>query len=269
MDTGGLLGPKYDYGDEQASPSNLGIGRGDSFASVERAVAGINYYVDTIGFGQATGLARSNGMYQLPLGIRYFMKTGAKCSNGADMYEYIDTIPKGLPGRVGDEIQRTLGVPFQGLAPGIMEDAVKALNPLPLFKSAMGTGYAKCKKVSLPVGDVYGRTQSWYNPNNKYVDGPIDSYDPPFMFGSMPVNRPNQSRWVFDSYISQDEYDKTPKTEDAEVAAVEAKKREEIAAAARAEQIATEGFADGRSTVGAGVLFAVLALGLMSWKARN
>jgi hypothetical protein len=259
MDTGGLLGPTYNYGDEQASPSNLGIRRGDSFASVERAVAGVNYYVDTIGFGNATGLARANGLRQRPLGIRYFMKTGQKCSNGADMYEFIDTIPKGLPGRVGDEIQRTLGVPFQGLAPGIMEDAVKALNPLPLFKSAMGTGYARCKKVSLPVGDSWGRTQSWYNPSNKYVDGAVE----PGPLG------PQQTRWVFDSYISQDDYDKEPKTEDADLAVAEAKKREEIAAAARAEQTATEGFTDGRSTVGAGVLFAVLALGLMSWKARN
>jgi len=259
MDTGGLLGPKYNYGDEQASPSNLGIGRGSTFSSVERAVAGVNYYVDTIGFGHATGLARNNGMVQRPLGIRYFMKTGAKCSNGADMYEYIDTIPKGLPGRVGDEIQRTLGVPFQGLAPGIMEDAAKALNPLPLFKSAMGTGYARCKKVSLPVGDAWGRVQSWYDPNNKYIEGGAEAGP----FGAQ------QTRWVFDSYISMDDYDKTSKTEDEDLAAEQAKKREEIAAAARAEQIATEGFTDGSSTLGAGVLFAVLALGLMSWKARN
>jgi len=260
MDTGGLLGPKYNYGDEQASPSNLGIGRGDSFASVERAVAGINYYVDTIGFGNATGLARSNGLVQRPLGIRYFMKTGAKCSNGADMYEYIDTIPKGLPGRVGDEIQRTLGVPFQGLAPGIMEDAVKALNPLPLFKSAMGSGYARCKKVSLPVGDAWGRTQSWYDPNNKYTEGAVEAGP----WGAQ------QTRWVFDKYISMEDYDKEPKTEDAELAAAEAKKREEVAAAARAEQVATEGFVSNRqSNLGAGILFAVLALGLMSWKVRN
>lgn len=259
MDTGGLLGPKYDYGDEQASPSNLGINRGDTFESVERAVAGVNYYVDTIGFGHATGLAKDNRLFQRPLGIRYFMKTGSKCSNGADMYEYIDTIPKGLPGRVGDEIQRTLGVPFQGLAPGIMEDAVKALNPLPLFKSAMGTGYARCKKVSLPVGDAWGRTQSWYNPNNKYTEGAVE----PGPFGAQ------QTRWIFDSYISQEDYDKVEKTEDTVLAAAVAKKREEVAAAARAEQVATEGFVDGRSTVGAGVLFAVLALGLMSWKARN
>ena len=259
MDTGGLLGPKYDYGDEQATPRNLGIKRGGTFGAVERAVGGINYYVDTIGFGHATGLAKDLKLRQRPLGIRYFMKTGAKCSNGADMYEYISTIPSGLPGRVGDEIQRTLGVPFQGLAPGIMEDAVKALNPLPLFKSAMGTGYARCKKVSLPVGDSWGRTQSWYDPNNKYIEGGAERGP----WG------PQQTRWVFDSYISMDEYDKTPKTEDAGLAAEMAKKRAEIAAAARAEQIATEGFTDGRSTVGAGVLFAVLALGLMSWKARN
>ena len=91
MDTGGLLGPKYSYADELRTPSELGIGRNGSFDGIMRAVGGVNYYVDAIGFGEATGLAKSAGMNQQPLGIRYFIKTGATCSNGADMYEYIST----------------------------------------------------------------------------------------------------------------------------------------------------------------------------------
>jgi hypothetical protein len=96
-----------------------------------RAVGGINYYTDAIGFGEATGIARQQGLNQQPLGIQYFIKTGQTCSNGADMYEHISTIPSGLPGRVGKEVKRTLGVDMRGLAPGIMEDAASALNPLP------------------------------------------------------------------------------------------------------------------------------------------
>ena len=96
MDTGGLLGPKYSFADELSTPSELGIGRDGSFSGIMRAVAGVNYYVDAIGFGEATGLAKMSGMDQVPLGIQYFMKTGATCSNGADMYEYVSTIPKGL-----------------------------------------------------------------------------------------------------------------------------------------------------------------------------
>ncbi len=100
MSATGLLGPKYSYADELRAPSELGIGRDGSFDGIMRAVGGINYYVDAIGFGQSSMVARQMGLHQTPLGIRYFIKTGQTCSNGADMFEYIDTVPKGLPGRV-------------------------------------------------------------------------------------------------------------------------------------------------------------------------
>lgn len=200
--TDSLLGPKYDYTNELAAPSEIGVRTGGSFDDVMGAMAGFNYYTDAIGFGQSTGLAKSRGLENQRLGIRYFMKTGMKCSNGADMCEYIDTIPKGLPGRVGQEVQKTLGVELRGLAPGIVEDAASALNPMRLFNAAMGTGYAQCKKVTLPVGDDRGRIQSPHD-NTKWVDGPVEYHG----------GRPHQTRWVFDRDVSQEIYEKTPKTE--------------------------------------------------------
>ena len=242
MDTGSLLGPKYSFADQLATPSELGIGRDGSFDGIMRAVAGVNYYVDAIGFGEATGLAKMNGMEQVPLGIQYFMKTGATCSNGADMYEYVSTIPKGLPGRVGDEIQKTMGVKFRGLAPGIVEDAASALNPLPLFQSVIGSGYARCKKVTLPVGDLKGQVQSWYDPSNVWITDPYKVVN----------GAPSQTRWVLDKYIAQEEYDATSKTEQPGVLPN------------------TEGFSgDSRNTMAAGVLFAALFLGAVAWAARK
>ena len=242
MDTGGLLGPKYSFADQLATPSELGIGRDGSFDGIMRAVAGVNYYVDAIGFGEATGLAKMNGMEQVPLGIQYFMKTGASCSNGADMYEYVSTVPKGLPGRVGDEIQKTMGVKFRGLAPGIVEDATSALNPLPLFQSVIGSGYAQCKKVTLPVGDLKGQVQSSYDPSNVWITDPYKVVN----------GAPSQTRWVLDKYIGQEEYDATPKTEKPGVLPN------------------TEGFSgDSGSRIAAGVLFAALFLGAVAWTARK
>jgi len=248
MDTGDLLGPKYSFADELATPSELGIGRDGSFDGIMRAVSGVNYYVDAIGFGEATGLAKMNGMNQVPLGIQYFMKTGATCSNGADMYEYVSTIPKGLTGRVGEEVQRTLGVKLQGLAPGIMGDAVGALNPLPLFKSVIGSGYAQCKKVTLPVGDLKGQVRSGFDPTNVWITDPYKVVN-----GS-----PSQTRWVMDKYISQEEYDATPKTEQPGILPN------------------TEGFSgdsensgNSGNRIAAGVLFAALFLGAVAWAARK
>lgn len=197
-----LLGPKYDYTNEIAAPSEIGVRAGGSFDDVMGAMAGFNYYIDAIGFGQSTGMAKNRGLENQRLGIRYFMKTGMKCSNGADMCEYIDTIPKGLPGRAGKESQKTLGVELRGLAPGIVEDAASALNPVRLFNAAMGTGYSQCKKVTLPVGDDRGRLQSPYD-GTKWVDGAVEYRN----------GKPYQTRWVFDKDVGQDTYDKTPKTE--------------------------------------------------------
>ena len=242
MDTGGLLGPKYSFADELSTPSELGIGRDGSFSGIMRAVAGVNYYVDAIGFGEATGLAKMSGMDQVPLGIQYFMKTGATCSNGADMYEYVSTIPKGLQGRVGEEVQKTMGVQFRGLAPGIVGDAASALNPLPLFQSVIGSGYAQCKKVTLPVGDLKGQVRSGFDPSNVWVTDPYKVVN----------GAPSQTRWVMDKYITQEEYDATPKTEKPGVLPN------------------TEGFSgDSGNKIAAGVLFAALFLGAVAWAARK
>jgi hypothetical protein len=165
-------------------------------------MAGFNYYIDTIGFGESTGMAKSQGLKNQRLGIRYFMKTGMKCSNGADMYEYIDTVPKGLPGRAGKEVQKTLGVQLRGLAPGIVEDAASALNPVRLFEAAMGSGYAQCRKVTLPVGDERGKLKSDYD-GSVWVEGPVE-----YRSGI-----PHQTRWVYEKEISEDAYNKTRKTE--------------------------------------------------------
>jgi hypothetical protein len=243
MDTGGLLGPHYNYADELKMPSEIGVERNGSAQGITRAVAGVNYYMDAIGFGGSTLFAKGAGMEQHPLGINYFIGTGATCSNGADMYEYISTIPSGNSGRVGKEIRKTLGVDFRGLAPGILEDAAGALNPLPMFNAVTGSGYPQCKKVTKPVGDLKGKLRSSYDSNNVWIKDPV----------KMAGNSPQQTRWVFDKYITMEEYDNTKKTEK--------------------EGKLPEGFRNIRekasSPLAAGVLFAALFLGIVAWKSSQ
>jgi hypothetical protein len=195
--------PDYSYADEMMSPREIGIKRDGSFDGVMRAVAGINYYADTIGFGESTQFAKEQGFQQSPLGIRYFMETGAKCSNGAPMYEYVDTIPKGMGGRVGEEV-KAMGLPnLRGLGPGIVEDATSALNPVPLMETMVRGGYAKCKQVTEPVGNGQGAIASRFKPGEPWIKEPTQSKD----------GKPHQTRWVFEKWISADEYAATPKTE--------------------------------------------------------
>ena len=237
----GLFGPNYSFADELATPSEIGVGRDGSFDGIMRAVGGVNYYVDAIGFGEATGLAKMNGQTQTPLGLRYFVNTGANCSNGADMYEYVDTVPPGLPGRVGKEIQKTLGVEMRGLAPGIISDAAGALNPMPLFNAITGSGYPRCRKVTLPVGNTRGQLKSAQPPYSVWITDPTKIVN----------GAPHQTRWVFDSYITQEQYNATQKTENAGIIP------------------ATEGFVGNTegSKVVAGAIFAALLFGIIGWKA--
>jgi hypothetical protein len=192
-------------------------------------MGGVNYYSDVIAFGETTGFAKGNGLTMNPLGLRYFMTSGATCSNGQDMYQYVNTIPQGLPGRLGNEIQETLGVKLRGLAPGMFEDAAKALNPMPMFNAMTNSGYARCRKVTLPVGDPEGRIQSpvtgewWIDPSKEAL--------------TYPNGKPHASHWIFNSWVSADEYAADKKV---------------------------EGFRDGlgQSKVIAGALFAALFVGL-------
>lgn len=153
----GTFGSSYNPGDAMKTPGQIGVKVGDSMGDVINAVKGVGFYVDQIGFGAAsTGLTK--GMPLQPLGVNYFIKTGVTCSNGADMWQYIEGIPNG--DALGDKVKNSMeemGMPpLKGLAPGMLEDMEHALNPAPLINALFGSGYPQCKQVTLHVGDGYG-----------------------------------------------------------------------------------------------------------------
>lgn len=217
----GFLGPSYDFADNLKLPAQVGVKRGGNLDDVINAVKGAAYYTDMIGFGEpSNSFTRSMGEKPTPLGINYFIKTGLRCSNGADMYYYVQGIPKG--DALGKRVQyalRSSGLPeLRGLAPGILEDAKDALNPIPVINAVLGSGYAKCRKVTLPVGDPKGSIKNPdtppLNPGDQwqkgetYITGPIQ-----FINGS-----PHQTRWVQDTdgkgkpvYLTQTDYNSAPK----------------------------------------------------------
>lgn len=217
----GFLGPSYDFADNLKIPKQVGVYKGDSLSSVIDSVKGAAYYIDMIGFGEPSNqFTRSMGEKPTPLGVNYFMKTGLRCSNGADMYYYVNGIPKGdALGRRVQYALRESGLPqLRGLAPGILEDSKDALNPVPVINALLGSGYAKCRKVTLPVGDPKGSLQNPdippLNPGEKWQKGDT------FITG--PVQRingfPHQTRWIQDIddrgkpiYLTQTEYNEAPK----------------------------------------------------------
>lgn len=158
----GFLGPDYSPADQMLPPASIGVKRGDSLESVLKAVKGVAYYGDMIGFGGPSS-GFTQGMPGLnPLGVNYFINSGLKCSNGATMWEYVQTIPTG--NALGSNIKNALassGLPgLKGMAPGIIEDAESALNPMPVINAVVGSGYPQCRLVRMKVGDYDGKIQN-------------------------------------------------------------------------------------------------------------
>lgn len=201
--------PKYSFSDEIAAPSDLGIRRQASFEAIADSLTGANYYMDTMGFGAPTGLAKNRGgvfaSTQRPLGLRFFVDTGLRCSNGAPMHEYMSTIPKGdaLGTSVDTALQKMQLPRMQGLVPGILEDATAALNPDSLLSALQGNSYPACKKVRMPVGDSRNRIQSTHEPYQMWIEGEVQSEN----------GVPMQERWVLDRWTTKEEWTAEPKTE--------------------------------------------------------
>ncbi len=154
----GFFGSPYSPADAMMTPPQIGVEVGNSMDSVISAVKGVGFYSDQIGFGApSTGLTQ--GMPLQPLGVNYFLKTGLTCSNGAEMWQYIQGITQG--DALGEKLKNVMAEmglpPLKGLAPGMIEDAENALNPSPLLNALFGSGYPQCKQVTMPVGDAYGR----------------------------------------------------------------------------------------------------------------
>ena len=156
----GFLGSPYSPADALQTPAQIGVRVGNNMSDVVNAVKGVAFYTDMIGFGESSSPLTA-GMPLAPLGVNYFLKTGQKCSNGADMYTYFEGIPRGDV--LGTRVQgamKEMGLPqLRGLAPGMMEDAKSALNPAPMLRALFGSGYPQCRLEKRQVGDLYGKVR--------------------------------------------------------------------------------------------------------------
>jgi hypothetical protein len=208
LDDYGYFGPDYSFADNIPLPGQIGVRQEASFGAIIDSVAGINYYVDTIAFGGRTFFDQQNPQ---PMGIRYYMNTEMRCSNGATMSEYFDGVTRG--DLLGDHVAEALasaGLPgLKGLAPGMLENARDALDPRPILSAVTGTGYPVCQQVVCPVGDATGSIQNAQDANAPYIIDPVQ-----YTAGGGPT----QTRWVqaYDSLgfpinISKDEFGATPK----------------------------------------------------------
>lgn len=207
MDNYGYFGPNYSFTDNIPLPGQVGVQQGSSVNDIISSVGGINTYLDIIAFGAPTFFDQQNTQ---PMGVRYFLDTGMRCSNGASMSQYFDSVPKGTA--MGPTIAAGLASaglpPLKGLAPGIVESVESTLDPRPIFDAVTGTGYPVCQQVQCPVGDQSGRIANQSGGGGNYIVDPVNYVN----------GVPMQTRWVqaYDSTgapisISRTEFGVTPK----------------------------------------------------------
>jgi hypothetical protein len=155
----GFLGPNYSPADELLPPASIGVHREGSLDAVIGAVKGVIYYGDMMGFGGSSSSFTRNMPGLKPLGVNYFINSGLTCSNGATMWEYVQTIPTGsaLGEKVKNAIRGARLPELRGMAPGILEDAQSALNPFPVINAVVGSGYPRCILATRKVGDFDGK----------------------------------------------------------------------------------------------------------------
>jgi len=186
----GFLGPNYSPADQMLPPASIGVRRSGDLSAVVGAVKGVIYYGDMMAFGQPSS-GFTQGMPGLtPLGVNYFINSGLTCSNGATMWEYVQTIPTGSA--LGEKVQKAIrgvGLPqLRGMAPGILEDAQAALDPAPVINAMVGSGYPQCRLMKMPVGDINGSIQN--------VDGKLMVDPNGLLIGS--DGKYYQERWIQD-----------------------------------------------------------------------
>ena len=133
-----LLGPSYSYKDQIYTPEQLGMSGEGSMTALENDVTGMLGYVSVLVDG--SGKASKTGG---PLGDKFFMKTGAKCSDvntgeQVDRYIYVNNVPN---------------PPLAGLIKGVTT-GLDALNPFRIMGAFAEGSNPPCKEINLEVIDV-------------------------------------------------------------------------------------------------------------------
>lgn len=243
----GMFGANYSFADNLPLPGDVGVRDGDTLTDVVDSVKAVAYYVDMIGFGEASsGLSRS--LNPKPLGVNTWLETSQVCSNGANMWLYMEGVPTGnaLGKRVKDGL-KSAGLPgMRGLAPGMLEDAQSALDPTPVMKSMFGSGRVRCRFVEKEVGDQDGNIQ-----NSATKDYYVSDWERVVQRNG----RSYQKRWAFDSDLTQRQWDKEKKTHCPDGYRIENHTSKDCAKGLTSSR---EGFEISRSWINVGLLTTVI-----------
>ncbi len=148
-----FTGEAYPYYKYIKTPSELGMSDQGSLEQMAKDIDGLINYVELLVSGNSK--ASTTGQ---PLGNKFFLKTGAKCTSTTDGSEqdrwiYIDNVPAGnIP-----FISSGMGVnfsEFKGLIPGTISN-LNAFNPATLFSAFLSGSKPDCQELTMETVDIY------------------------------------------------------------------------------------------------------------------
>ena len=147
-----ILGPNYKYYKFIKTPKEIGMSGEGSLGAIGSNINGLIAYTELLVSGG--GAASATGK---PLGNKYFLKTGAQCTdkktgNQVNRFIYVNNVPDGeIP-----FISSGMGVnftEFEGLLPGTMSN-IAQLNPLGVFQAFMLGNSPECQDIKMETIDV-------------------------------------------------------------------------------------------------------------------
>ena len=145
------LGPEYEYHKKIKTPDQLGMSGRGSLSALSNNIAGIVNYVGILITG---GKDNRASHVKGPLGDKYFLKTGAECTdyktkNLVPRSIYINNKPTGRIPLISELTEQKFDY-FKGLAPGVLSDLYE-INPAKIFRGFMAPSEPLCAEVTLEV----------------------------------------------------------------------------------------------------------------------
>lgn len=147
------MGPDYPYYKYIKTPSEIGMSDKGSLKQMGKNIDGLIGYVELLVSGKSKASATGR-----PLGNKFFLKTGGKCTDKStkqevDRYIYINNVPQGnIP-----FISSGVGVnftEFKGLIPGTISN-LNAFNPMEMFQAFLSGSKPDCQELTMETIDTY------------------------------------------------------------------------------------------------------------------
>jgi len=138
----------YPYSKFIKQPHEMGASSKGTMKALDKDIKALSAYVGVLISGDSKAQRGKE-----PLGNKYFLDTGSKCTdsmgNSQQRHIFINNVPDGLP-----FIQSAMGQPmkgFRGLVPGVLND-LSYINPSGLFNAfTQGTD---CQPVTMETRDI-------------------------------------------------------------------------------------------------------------------